>query len=186
MTPRRHRCARAFSLIELVIVVIILGIVAAIALPRITRGSEGAEVAALWADVEALNKAVELYTVEHGAAPDKPKIVSQLTQYSNAGGGVFSGTPDPANGVIYGPYLHKIPTLKLGPNAGASGIDSSAGPDIGWIYNQRRRSLRPNFYDGGGNIPPDLLNKLKMTQDEAESIGGLGDDVDAGEIASGP
>ncbi|MEZ6317579.1 MAG: prepilin-type N-terminal cleavage/methylation domain-containing protein [Phycisphaerales bacterium] len=58
--------ARAFSMIELVIVVVIIGIIAAIAIPRFEGMTDNARGRRLIADLDTLQKAAELYTVEHG------------------------------------------------------------------------------------------------------------------------
>jgi general secretion pathway protein G len=136
------RSRRAFSLVELVIVVVILGIIGAIAIPRMSRGASGAGESALIADLAALRNAIELYKAEHnGSLPTADDIVVQLTTYSNLAGAT-QATPSATH--VYGPYLHAIPTLKVGANKGNSGIAAATADGVGWIYDATTGRIRAN------------------------------------------
>ena len=116
--PHRHPtradtglCARAFSLVELVLVIAIIAIVAGIAATRYTRGARTAQANSILQTLEIVRTAVDHYYGEHGrypgynpsdGAPDGRWFVDQLTQFSGAGGNV-SRTPSPA--FLFGPYL---------------------------------------------------------------------------------
>lgn len=70
------RTQRAFSLVELVIVVVIIGIIGAIAVPRMSSAADNAAKNAVVGSQTALQKAIDLYTVEHeGVLPDRKSVV---------------------------------------------------------------------------------------------------------------
>ncbi|MCE9591974.1 MAG: prepilin-type N-terminal cleavage/methylation domain-containing protein [Planctomycetes bacterium] len=139
-----------FSLIELVIVVVIIGIIAAIAIPRLSRATAGASDSALSGDTAVLRNAIDLYSAEHGGAfPAVGTFDTQMTQYTDASGGV-SATKDTTH--IYGPYLRKVPALKVGTNKGlATVLDGSSGtPGTatgGWFYNASTGDIKANLAD---------------------------------------
>jgi len=136
---------RGFSLIELVIVVIIIGVIAVIAVPRMTRGAHRARENALRQDLMQLRRAIELYRTEHdGQFPTVADFESQMTMLSDLPGGTFSSQAEPGSGIIHGPYLRQIPELPIGLMAGASGVDSTPGAGIGWIYNESLGNIKPN------------------------------------------
>jgi prepilin-type N-terminal cleavage/methylation domain-containing protein len=132
-----------FSLIELVIVVVIIGIIGAIAIPRISRGSAGAADSATMGDLAVLRNAIDLYATEHnGTYPTLAAIEAQLTQYSDAAGNV-SATRDATH--IYGPYIRRIPPLKVGNEKGSTGFTDTAGTaGAGWVYNAATGDVVPN------------------------------------------
>lgn len=140
ITARKHR---GFSLIELVIVVVIIGIIGAIAVPRLSRGAEGASDSALAGDLAVLRNAIDLYATEHqGAYPTSADIVAQLTTYTDV-----SGTAQNTKGgnFIYGPYIRKIPALKVGDEAGSNTITDTAGTTgFGWVYKAATGEIKPN------------------------------------------
>ncbi len=149
--PQPHtpytRTQRGFSLIELVIVVVIIGIIGAIAVPRMSRGAQGAAVSALRGDLAVLNKAVDLYAVEHnGDFPRAANVNEQLTGKTNASGAAPSGL---AGEIVYGPYLRTIPPLPLGEKKGSILIAASDGAGVGWIYRQTKGVIRPNLNKAG-------------------------------------
>lgn len=127
------RKSRGFSLIELVIVVVIIGIIGAIAIPRLSRGAEGASDSALAGDLAVLRNAIDLYATEHrGSYPALGTIEDQLTLYSNDSGAT-SATKTGA--FIYGPYIRKIPALKVGDESGSSTFTDTPGDaGAGWVY----------------------------------------------------
>ncbi|MEM1329207.1 MAG: prepilin-type N-terminal cleavage/methylation domain-containing protein [Planctomycetota bacterium] len=140
-----HMRRRGFSLVELVVVVVILGIIGAIAIPRMSRGAAGAADSALIADLAVLRSAIELYQTEHGGTfPTAADIADQLTLYSNDAGGT-SATKTGA--FIYGPYLRKVPSLKVGANKGSSAITDTAGGGEGWLYDAGTGEISANLAD---------------------------------------
>ena len=116
------RGSRSFGLIELVIVVVIIGIIAAIALPRMSHGARNAGANALKANLSAIRSAFERYKAEHEGKSPMLSPAKKLTSFSNLAGTETSPTSDPANGIVYGPYLRQIPPLPVGSRKGATGI----------------------------------------------------------------
>lgn len=147
MSTRIPRTRRGFSLIELVIVVVILGIIGAIAIPRMSRGAAGAADSAVMADIATLRNAIEMYRAEHnGAFPTEADIANQLTQYTDVSGDAQAAS-DATH--VYGPYLHAIPKIKVGAQAGLNGISATDG-DVaaGWIYNGTTGKIYANCAAG--------------------------------------
>lgn len=135
--------SKAFSLIELVIVVVIIGIIGAIAIPRISRGSAGAADSATVGDLAVLRNAVDLYATEHGGTyPTLANITNQLTQFTDADGAT-SATKTTTH--IYGPYLRKIPALKVGAAKGSTAFTDTPGTaNKGWVYNESTGDVKTN------------------------------------------
>lgn len=138
-----QRKRRGFSLIELVIVVVIIGIIGAIAIPRLSRGAEGASDSGLTGDLAVLRNAIDLYATEHGGDyPALATIEAQLTTYTDANGNT-SATKTGA--YIYGPYIRKIPALKVGAEKGESEFTDTPGTaDKGWVYNATTGEVHAN------------------------------------------
>ena len=142
-----NRTRKAFSLIELVIVVVIIGVIAAIAVPRLSRGTAGASDSALSGDLAVLRNAIDLYATEHkGNYPDAAKIEQQLLKYTDLSGTV-AVAKDPAAGIIYGPYLRRLPPLPVGAKAGGAKIAAADGDGVGWIYDAATGDIRANCTD---------------------------------------
>ncbi|MFN3166843.1 MAG: type II secretion system protein [Phycisphaeraceae bacterium] len=131
--PMRKR--RGFSLIELVIVVVIIGIIGAIAIPRLSRGAEGASDSALAGDLAVLRNAIDLYATEHnGTYPALATIENQLTMYTDINGNTNATK---TGAYIYGPYIRKIPALKVGAESGETAFTDTLGTaDKGWVYDE--------------------------------------------------
>lgn len=144
---RRHA---GFSLIELVIVVVVIGIIAAIAIPRLSRATAGAADSALSGDLAVLRNAIDLFAAEHGNTfPGVATFNAQMTQYSDASGAT-SATKTSTH--IYGPYLRKVPPLKVGTRKGLDTVvdGSSGSPGAaagGWFYNATTGEIRANLAD---------------------------------------
>ncbi len=135
----------AFSLIELVIVVVIIAIIGAIAIPKMSRGASGAADSALSQNLSILRQALDLYQTEHSgnypAVSDMPKALLQYTDDA----GVPVGTKDSTH--VYGPYLRAVPTLPVGANKGATGIDvqaNSGTATVGWVYDPTTGAVKAN------------------------------------------
>ena len=137
------RQRRGFSLIELVIVVVIIGIIGAIAIPRLSRGAEGASDSALAGDLAVLRNAIDLYATEHnGTYPTEANFEAQLTQYTNAAGGTNASKTATH---IYGPYLRKVPALKVGAEQGSNTVTDTLGTAThGWVYNESTGAIYSN------------------------------------------
>jgi prepilin-type N-terminal cleavage/methylation domain-containing protein len=154
-TERRHETGRilrqraspdrqdsGFSLLELVIVVAILAVIAAVALPRLGGSTDRADEAAVKADLETLQKAIDLFTAEHhGRYPTVAAIADQLTQYTDLNGHAQAAR-DAAH--IYGPYLRAIPPLPVGHHKGNTKIAAADGVGVGWIYDETTGEITPN------------------------------------------
>ena len=148
---RKKRCG--FSLIELVIVVVIIGIIGAIAIPRLSRGAEGASDSALAGDLAVMRNAIDLYATEHGG--DFPAVATfeaQLTQYTSATGAT-SATKDATH--LYGPYIRKIPNLKVGDEKGGNTVAAAVGVGVAWVYNETSGTIVANT-----GTDTDASNKL--------------------------
>ncbi len=138
--------------------VVIIGIIGAIAIPRMSRGSDGAAVSALTGNLSVMNKAVEIYAVEHGGDyPAAAKIASQLLMQTNTHGNDPTGD---IGEVVYGPYLRAVPPLPVGDKKGNTGIALSDGDGVGWIYRPTRGIIQPNLTDGDGNVDETLVTKV--------------------------
>ena len=139
-THSRSRNA-AFSLVELVVVIVIIGIIAAMAIPRLSRGTAGAGDSALAGNLAIIRNSINLYSAEHNSAyPTQAAIIGQLTQYSDASGGV-AAAKDAAH--PFGPYLMAIPPCPVGDQTTPTAIafdavnspPTVAADNGGWIYN---------------------------------------------------
>ena len=97
-------------------------------------------------DLYALRTAVGLYAAQHvGKYPSLSNFRQEVTQYTDETGN-FKSNPDATH--IYGPYMLKLPTLRVGegPDNG-KGNDKAGGapaPSIGWIYNETAGNIRAN------------------------------------------
>lgn len=143
------RRSRAFTLIELVIVVVIIGILAAIAVPRMSRGAAAATDSALSANVAQLRGALDHFYVEHNNTyPAIGDLTKALTQFSDVAGAQFQTTKDEVKGIIYGPYIAKIPAVGAGPNRAANDFVATLGGAAGWVYDAATGTITPNVPDG--------------------------------------
>ncbi len=145
-----------FSLIELILVVVIIGIVVSVAVPKMNRTARSASGKALKMDLARLYSAIELYAVEHAGKPPDQNIKAQLTQYSDFTGSTTDPMKKPTLGIVYGPYLTKVPSLTVGSKNGANEICHTADPcetpataDVsqGWWYNIATREIVANLSD---------------------------------------
>lgn len=142
MRAFKNKRAMGFSLIELVIVVVIIGIIGAIAIPRLSRGAEGASDSALAGDLAVLRNAIDLYATEHkGKYPAVATFEAQLTQYSDIAG-TTSATK--TGDFIYGPYIRKIPAVKVGAESGSTAVAAAAAEGVGWVYDASTGEITVN------------------------------------------
>ena len=143
MRPPLHH--HAFSLIELIIVVVIIGIIGAIAVPRMSNAADGAARNAVIGDLNALQKALDLYEIEHegvmihiGAA-DAKTIYYRLLKRTD-----LDGTINDATG-IYGPYINGIPANKINGLAKVRKDGAAAGANThGWRYDSTTGQIEPD------------------------------------------
>jgi type II secretion system protein G len=124
-----------FTLVELMVVVVILGVLAAIAVPMFFSSSQESKRAALDQDLAIMNKAIEIYRVEHnGVYPGTLEgattwdvFVKQMTGPTDKG-----GRPGPR----YGPYLKtgipKNPYTETNTGSVGKAIDHTG--TLAWRY----------------------------------------------------
>ena len=78
-----------------------------------------------------------------------------MTKFSDAAGSKFLDAKDPAQGVIYGPYLRSVPVMNAGKFKGKSEITATAGEDGGWVYDENTGAIRADAgsteMDASGN-----------------------------------
>lgn len=142
-----NRLARAFSLLEIVVVIVIIGIVAAIAVPRMSSAASRSRVSALRADLAAMNRATELYMVEHGGrhpaldktgalADSSTEFAARLVERTDE-----FGSP----GSLYGPYLLRIPINPLNglSSVRVNGPAAGAGTH-GWRFDTATQTFAPD------------------------------------------
>lgn len=142
-------------MIELVIVVVIIGIIAAIAIPRLSRGSAAAADSTTAENLQLIRRSVDLFQTEHeGVLPTTNGSITTadfLLKYSNVNATAISATKDPANGIIYGPYLRALPPISVGARKGSSGIGTADAAGIGWIYDATTGAVTANASGTDGN-----------------------------------
>ena len=149
--PRTLRppCRHGFSLIELVLVVLIIGTLATIAVPRLLNASDRSQRAARAADVATLQRAIDMYTAEHGercpatadngvVSTDGTNFAQRLTQHTLLNGRIdSSGT--------YGPYLRDVPVNPLNGLSTVRVNGAAAGANThGWRYDSSSRAIKPD------------------------------------------
>jgi len=138
----------AFSLIELVIVVVIIGIIGAIAIPRMSSSAENAAVNAVIADRATLQRAIDLYEIEHegvmihvGAATTNTYYLRLLKKTD------LDGTVNDTG--IYGPYINTIPTnLHNGKPTVRIDGDAAGANTHGWRYDSTSGTIEPDHTAG--------------------------------------
>jgi prepilin-type N-terminal cleavage/methylation domain-containing protein len=69
VTPRPHRRARGFTLLEIMIAVVIIGFLAAMAVPAFQRVGKNAKLARIVSDFRTYAQAFEQYAAENGEWP---------------------------------------------------------------------------------------------------------------------
>ena len=162
----------AFSLVELVIVVVIIGIIGAIAIPRMSSAADNAANNSVHGSQAALQKAVDLYTVEHegvlphvGAA-DAKTFYFRLLRKSDLDGTINSSG-------IYGPYINGIPVNPInGENQIRRGGAAAGANTHGWRYDLATGTIEPDHSTGDTGYKGVKESVEKKTDELIKSVGG--------------
>lgn len=141
--PGRVRpCARAFTLIEILIVVVILGIIAAIVIIQVQNVVQDAATASLRTNLQELRDGIQRYRAEHASNPTITRFPLQMTQYTDAANNV-SATP--SSTYCFGPYLSAMPALPVGQQSGNTKTTNiNDAPGFGWVYDPALGTIRSN------------------------------------------
>ncbi len=166
---------RAFSLVELIIVVVILAVIVAIAVPRMSSAADRARENSLAQTVVGLQKALDLYAIEHdersaaidasGALDtDATRLANRLLMKTDALGNA---------GSQLGPYLSQWPQNPInrksgvridGPLAGAGTHGRRFNSATGRIQSDHQALLA----QGAGNPGP-VVQGAQGAQVDAEA-----------------
>jgi prepilin-type N-terminal cleavage/methylation domain-containing protein len=164
---------RAFSLVELVIVVVIMGIIAAIAIPRMSSASENAAKKAVIGNQAVLQKAIDLYTVEHeGILPHVGAGTVLTFYYRLIKTSDLDGTVNESTG-IYGPYINGIPNNPInGLNTiRQDGVVAGANTH-GWRYDTTSGIIEPDHSSGFTSFKVNTDSVKKVSDDLIKDLGG--------------
>ncbi len=164
--------SRGFSLIELVIVVVIIGIIGAIAIPRMSNSAENAARNAVIGDQATLQRALDLYEVEHEGvmahvgATNIKTFYSRLVKKTDLDGTV-------SDTGIYGPYLNGIPANKINGLATIRRDGAVAGANThGWRYDTGTGRIEPDHLAGATGYKAASESAEKVTDDLIKGLGG--------------
>lgn len=100
-TPGRHRRARGFTLIEVMVVIVILGVLAALVVPKLMSRPDEARVVAARQDMASIMQALKLYRLDNQRYPTTEQGLAALVVKPTA-------APVPNNWKAGG-YLEKLP-----------------------------------------------------------------------------
>jgi general secretion pathway protein G len=172
-TRNTPRSRRAFSLVELVIVVVIIGILSAIAVPRMSASAENAAASAVIASRDALQRAVDLYTIEHeGALPHESAGTIKTFYFRLLKTTDLDGTVNDASG-IYGPYINGIPMNPINAKADIRIGGAAAGANThGWRYDTASGEIQPDHTAGTRAFKGTGQSVEKVTDDLIQKVGG--------------
>jgi len=170
----RRSCTHrgAFSLIELVIVVVIIAIIAGIAVPRMSSAADNAAKNAVVGSQNTLQKAVDLYTIEHeGILPHVGAADAKTFYFRLLRNSDLDGTIN-ASG-IYGPYLNGFPPNPLnGLNTIRRGGAAAGANTHGWRYDTTSGQIEPDHTSGASGSVNKGKSVEKLTDDLIKSVGG--------------
>jgi general secretion pathway protein G len=164
----KHVTTKGFTLVEILIVVIILGILAAIVIPQFTEASGDARLSSLVTNLQTIRSQLLLYKAQHieafpGTDGASATFTTQVTQYTNASGGVNS---TPSSSYPYGPYLQSVPKNPVSNSAAlriiTDGSTEFAAPsaDAGWWFNCVTGEFRADLKDSQTTNDGTLMNTL--------------------------
>ncbi len=103
---------RGFTLIELLVVIAIIGLLSSVVLASLNNARAKARDARRMSDIQEINKAIQLYILDHGSAPE---VVA------GSGPGWMAPATDENEGWLeleseLSPYLKNLPTDPSGPS----------------------------------------------------------------------
>jgi len=143
----KHRIAKGFTLVEILIVVVILGILAAIVVPQFTNASQDAIKGALASQLQTINSQVELYRVQNaGTLPHNHGVAAQVVLGAAHGGW---GT------MVEDDFLKDEPNNGYTRSSNVAGAWVAApatdGTAAGWAYDDATGEVYANGYDNDEN-----------------------------------
>ena len=129
-----------FTLIELLVVVLIIGILSAVALPQYQKTVLKSRTAEAWANLSAMNKAIEVYCLEnpdatHDTGLDKELLSVEVPNSNNFTYDIWSVyCSQPNNRQAYATYSKGGKSFTLGINAeGQRQCQGNNCKDIGFV-----------------------------------------------------
>jgi general secretion pathway protein G len=157
----------------LVIVVVIIGIIGAIAIPRMSNSAENAARNSVIGDQAVLQRAVDLYEVEHegvmvhvGAGTIKT-VYLRLIKKSD-----LDGTVNDSTG-IYGPYINGIPVNKINGLGTVRRNGAPAGANThGWRYDTGTGRVEPDHLAGATGFKANGETVEAVTDELIKGLGG--------------
>lgn len=159
-----------FSLVELVIVVVIIGIIGAIAIPRMSSAADSAARNAVIGDQSALQRAIDLYCVEHeGVLPHVGAGVIKTLYLRMVRPTDLDGTVN-ASG-IYGPYINGLPQNKINGLATWRRNGAAAGANThGWRYDTTTGQIEPDHLSGATGFKSSGDSVEKITDEILKAL----------------
>lgn len=149
------RNCRAFSLVEMLVVVLIIALLASLLIALVARSQRNARVAAVKADFQAIEIALEQYKADHreypirthtAATPQWHRLAPAMLGCENNDGVSGPGFRARAGGKIWQPYL---PTDKFAPKelAGQWELLDRFGQPIAYIPVRNRHEVGLKLFD---------------------------------------
>ncbi len=131
---------KGFTLIELLVVVLIIGILSAVALPQYQKTVLKSRTAEAWANLSAMNKAIEVYCLENPDASGdyssgiKETLSIEVENSNNFTYDAWVSCSNPDLRQAFASYSKGGKSFKLGINAeGKRVCDGSNCGDIGFV-----------------------------------------------------